>query len=179
MPGRSTIDGIRKDPSLCGVYSYSLANLPGVVAANNFMSIANPLGSTRFIVVGGFFVSSCAVGTSTIIDPLRGWRSTVPTGGTLATAADIVKYDTRYPDPLGVIRKDNPTATISAPFFNSPPPINQGAAAGQFFHSVEPPPAAGGFILAPGEGVVFRTAAGDVDQTWNLTVVWGEGPIGV
>lgn len=179
MPGQATIVGIRKDPSIYGVYSAAIALQAGVVAANNFISLFNPAGSGKFFVVGGFFFSSYGIGTTTAVEPMRGFRCSTATGGTqlsVSNQTDISKYDTRFRDSTAEVRIANPACTLAAPVFSSPPPLGTGGIGTQFVHSVEPPPAAGGFFLLPGEGIVARTAAGDVDQLWNMTVVWGEGP---
>jgi len=179
MPdGSVIISGIRKDPSIYGVYGLSVAAQPGVVAANNFMSLFNPVGSGRFVVIGGFFFSAYNIGATLEPSPMRGFRCNTATGG-VDQAANIVKYDNRYLPPASVVRTGNPTCALDAAVFNSPPPMHSqdnGAIGTGFVHTVEPPPAAGGFFLLPGEGMVVRTAAGDVDQIWNITIVWGEGP---
>lgn len=177
MTHRVIIEGVRKDPSLYGVYTFSVALQSGVVAANNFLSLFNPSGSGKFLVVGGLFLSSYGIGSTTAPEPMRGYRTTAASAGTLANnSTDVVKYDTSYLTPIAEVRTLNPTVTLGSPFFSSPPPLGTGGIGTQFVHSMEPPPGSGGFILRPGEGIVTRTAAGDIDQYWNITCVWGEGP---
>lgn len=179
MPGRSTIAGIRKDPLLYGVYSLSLSDIPGVVAANNFMSLFNPGPVGKFVVVGGVFFSAYGLGAATATSPMRGYRVTAASGGTQADPdTEINKYDSLYPPPIGVARYNNPTVTLAQALFNSPPPLGTTAAIPSIIDKIEPPPTAGGLILHAGEGVVLRTAGGDIDQIWNMTIVWGEGPGG-
>lgn len=162
------------NPTLTGVYVYSIANQPGVAAANNFISLFNPSGSGRIVSLAGIFISSYSVGQATATEPLRGWRISAASGGTLATnSTDVTKFLTTSRDPIPEIRISNPTVTLLAPFFNSPPPIGTGAGTA-FVHSVEAPPGAGPFTLLPGQGVVVRTASGDVDQTFNISLAWGE-----
>lgn len=178
MPGRSTIAGIRKDPLLYGVYSLSLAEIPGVVAANNFMTLFNSTPG-KFVVVGGVFFSGYGLGAATATQPMRGFRITAASGGTQANpVTEINKYDTLYPAPVAEARYNNPTVTLGPALFNSPPPLGTSAAIPSIIDKIEPPPTAGGFILHTGEGVVLRTSGGDVDQIWNMTLVWGEGPGG-
>lgn len=177
MSQRVIIEGVRKDPSLYGVYAFSVALQAGAVAANNFMSVFNPSGSGRFAVVGGLFFSSYGIGSTTASEPLRGHRITSASGGTLANnSTDMARYDSTYPVSFMEARTGNPTVTLGAPFVNSPPPLGTGGIGTQFVHSMEPPLGSGGFVLRPGEGIVLRTAAGDVDQFWNITCVWAEGP---
>lgn len=162
------------NPALSGVYAFSLADQVGVVAANNFMTLFNPVGSGRVAIIGGFFISSCSVGQATATEPLRGWRISAASAGTLATnSTDVVKFNTSYRDSNMELRSANPTVTLGVPFFNSPPPIGTGAGTA-FVHSVEAPPGAGTFSVKPGEGVVVRTASGDVDQHFNMTIAWAE-----
>lgn len=162
------------NPTLSGVYAFSLADQVGVVAANNYISLFNPSGSGRLAIIAGFFISSYSVGQATATEPLRGWRISAASAGTLATnSTDVVKFNKLSRDTNMELRSANPTVTLEAPFFNSPPPIGTGAGTA-FVHSVEAPPGAGSFLCAPGQGVVVRTASGDVDQHFNMTIAWGE-----
>lgn len=163
-------------PTLRGTYDYTIADVAGVVATNNFMSIFNPVASGRTIIIVGVFVSSTASGGTSITAPMRGFRVTTATGGTLATnSTDICKLQTSAPTAAVEIRIGNPTVTLGPPFFNSPPTISAsvGSTAVHVI-TVPPSPAATTFTLAPGEGIVLQTLSGDVDQRWNLGVVWSE-----
>lgn len=165
---------ITSNPSLTGVYLYSIAAQTGVVAANNFVSLFNPGGSTKTVLLAGIFISSYSVGAATTIEPLRGWRISAASAGTLANnATDVTKFNTAYPTAAPELRIGNPTVTLTTPFFNSPPPIGTGAGTA-FVHAVEAPPGAGAFFVKPGEGIVVRTASGDIDQTFNITLAWAE-----
>lgn len=168
---------ITSNPALTGVYVYSIANNPGAATANNFVSLFNPVSSTKVVLLAGIFISSYSVGAATSTEPLRGWRVSAASGGTLASnATDVAKFNTAYPTAAPELRTANPTVTLVNPFFNSPPPIGTGAGTA-FVHSVEAPPGAGAFLIKPGEGVVVRTASGDVDQTFNISLAWGEIPV--
>lgn len=169
-----TVAGIRKDPGISGVYLASISLQPGVAAANNFLSLFNPVGSGKFLSLGGLFFSSYGIGSTTASEPMRGYRVTTATGGVVFS--NTAKFDSRYQSPVAEVRTTNPSVTLGAPIFNSPPPLGTGGIGTQFVHAVEIPPGAGSFTLLPGEGVVARTESGDVDQFWNITVVWGEGP---
>lgn len=165
---------VTSNPSLTGVYLYSIAAQPGVAAANNFVSLFNPAASTKLVLLAGIFISSYSVGAATSVEPLRGWRVSAASGGVLANnATDVAKFNTSYPTAAPELRTANPTVTLVNPFFNSPPPIGTGAGTA-FVHAVEAPPGAGAFFVKPGEGIVVRTASGDVDQTFNITLAWGE-----
>lgn len=165
---------ITSNPLLTGVYVYSIAAQAGVAAANNFVSLFNPGASTKNVLLAGIFISSYSVGAATAIEPLRGWRISAASAGTLATnSTDVAKFNTAYPTAAPELRISNPTVTLVNPFFNSPPPIGTGAGTA-FVHAVEAPPGAGAFLIKPGEGIVVRTASGDVDQTFNISLAWGE-----
>lgn len=156
------------------VYVFSIADQVGAVAANNFVTLMNPAGSGRVLALGGIFISSYSVGAATSTEPLRGHRITSSTGGTLAASTDVSKFSPGFPDAVAECRFGNPTiGGLGAAFFNSPPPIGTGAGTA-FVHSVEAPPGAGVFVIPPGFGVVVRTAAGDIDQHFNISLAWAE-----
>lgn len=163
------------NPAFTGVYLFSLADQVGAVAANNFLSLFNPVGSGKVTIAAGFFISSYSVGQATATEPLRGHRITSASGGTLANnATDVAKFNNSSADTTMELRSANPTIGGLGPgFFNSPPPIGTGAGTA-FVHEVEAPPGAGPFLVKPGEGLVVRTASGDIDQHFNLTIAWAE-----
>lgn len=155
------------------VYDYSIAIQPGVVGPNNFMSLFNPTGSGVALSVGAVFISNGAVNATSSIDPMRGFRISAASGGTLVPTTEIAKFITYHPDPAAEVRTANPTVTLGPALFNSPPVITTGTG-GSDVHDVLVPPGSGPFLLLPGEGLVVRTAAGDLDQRWNISMVWGE-----
>lgn len=155
------------------VYVFSVAALAGVVAANNFISLMNPVGSGVAVSVGAVFISNVALNATSSVDPMRGFRITSASGGTLVASSDIAKFVSTYPTPAAEVRTDNPTVSLGPSLFNSPPIITTGTG-GSAVHDVLVPPGSGPFLLLPGEGLVVRTAGGDVDQRWNISVVWGE-----
>lgn len=164
-------------PGLTGAYIVSLTDLPGVVAANNFVSVFNPVASGRNLYFLGMFISTyVASGASTTRNSMQGKQITAASGGTLITgAANIFKPVSTYPNNVSEVRTGNPTVTANATFLNSPPPI--GTSTGQYVHSVGLGASqnGGGLFFAPGEGFVLTTAAGNTSQTWNISVVFGEG----
>lgn len=164
-----------KDPSLGGVYVSSITDAPGVVAANNFMTLVNPAASRKVIVVLGLFVSCyVASGSSSARFSMQGQAATAVSGGTLQSVSSFAKFLSTMPASIAEVRTGNPTATAGNNIFNSPPPIN--TSAGQYVHSVGYGAATSGgaYTLLPGEGIVIRTAGGNVAQTWNVSLVWGE-----
>lgn len=162
------------NPAFRGGYIFSLDQIPGVVAANNYLSLENPTGSGRAILLAGVFVSTFNIAAVTAPAPLRGYLSTGISGGTAADAASIGKMRSSMPPSVGVIRTDNPTATLGAAIFNSPAQDSTGAGSASFVHQIPAAIPAGPLTLLPGEGVVLRTASGDTDQRWNLSIAWSE-----
>jgi len=164
-----------QNPALDGAYVYSQAEVAGVVAANNFMTLTNPAGSGKIIVFAGAFISSFIVGdTGATITSMRGYRASVVSGGTLQPASAIGKFQTSQPNPVGEIRTGSVTATLGTALFNSPPYIGAAKSSSPFVHQVPIPPQGGLFTLMEGESMVLRTEVGDVDTRWNLSLAWGE-----
>lgn len=162
------------NPAFTGGYVFSDDEIAGVVAANNFVALTNPIGSTKAIFIAGVFISSIAVAGITAAAPLRGYRATAVSGGTLQAASVIGKIRTTMPDPVGEIRIGNPTATLGAAWFNSPAVLASGLQSAPFVHQVPATIAAGGLTLLPGESTVLRTENGDVDSRWNISIAWSE-----
>ena len=146
----------------------------GVNAANNFLSLFNPVGSGKVISVGAGYVSSYAtVNTSIPTVPMNLFRITAASGGTLQTnSTAVAKFQTSQPTSIAEVRTGNPTLTVGAQLANIAPA--EGVfATDQFIQaapSVYPP-----FTLAEGEGVAYRqTAAGQTTTFWNFSIVWAE-----
>lgn len=161
------------NPSIRGGYVFSEHSTPGVVAANNFLSLSNPAGSGRAILIAGVFISQVTTGAVTTTDPLRGYLATDVAGGTLEPVAQIGKVRSTMPDPVGEIRV-GPTATLGAAWFNSPTLQATGASTGSGVHQIPATTAAGTLTLLPGEGTVLRTESGDVNTLWNMSIAWSE-----
>lgn len=162
-----------KDNNIDGVYVFSTDQINGVAAATNYLSLANPVGSGKLVYFGGAFISCVTAGGSTVTAPMRGYRATAISAGTLQADATVGKFITANPDPVAEIRTGNPTATLGAGLFNSPPPLSAGNGTTPV-HQVPIPPNTGPFVLAEGEGIVLRQETGDTDLRWNLSVVWAE-----
>lgn len=156
------------------VYIACINDVPGVAAANTYLSAFNPPGSGRVHIAIQSFVSTYSAGNTAVASSLLNFRTTSATGGTLLPANRIGKFRTDWPDPVSQIRVNNPTVTIltgDAVLFPFPPVISVGT--GENSASVGNPPGAS-FVMAPGEGLIYRSLAGDVDQVWNITYVWTE-----
>lgn len=160
------------NPAITGVYLHSIANVSGTVASQNFITLFNPVGSGKSLSLGTVAISSTNTTPSTETSPLRGWRtSSAPTGGTLIAASSMARFNTLQADPVGVIRVDNPAATLDAALFSSPPLVDHRSS---IVHTVDIPPGAGPFLFRPGEGLVINKPVDVISTSWNITVVWAE-----
>lgn len=163
------------NPAITGVYVFSIASQPGVVAANTFLTVFNPVGSGKTVSFSAAFISTAAGAASGATAPMRGYRiASAPTGGTVQGAATIAKFNNSYANTVVEVRTANPTVTLGPALWNTPSAVTTGAGGGQFVHEVDTPAGSPPFVLAPGEGIAINTAAGDTDQVWNLTIVWAE-----
>lgn len=167
----STIAG--SDPTIKGVYSFALPDAPGVVAANNFMTLFNPLGSGKNLAFSYYQASSYTAATPVVTASMGMYRVTTATAGT-DSSASIVKLVTAYPSPVAVVRTGNPSATIGALLNTISPPLGAGSFTSGDAIAVNATSTTNTLVLVPGEGVVFRTTSGDVTQRWNLTIAWAE-----
>lgn len=163
------------NPSLDGFYVFSSAALTGVVGPNTYMTLYNPVGSGKTIAFGGAFVSMVASAATSKTVPMRGHRfSGAPTGGTVQPSSSVGKFVSTYPNSVAEVRLGNPTVTLGAALWNTPPAVTTGVGGGQFIHAVNVPPGAGSFTLAPGEGLAVNCQDGGTGQVWNISLVWGD-----
>jgi len=167
----TTVTGV--DPNLDGVYAFALIDAPGVVAANNFLSLFNPLASGRNLAFSFSATASYVATTSVVAASMGLYRTTTSTGG-VDSSASIAKLASAYPAPVGVVRTGNPTVTLGNALNSVPPPLSAGSFTSGDAITINATSTANTLVLAPGEGVVFRTASGDVNQRWNLTIAWAE-----
>lgn len=159
---------VRPTPS----FVFSQDAVANVATAHNYISLFNPVGSGKLLLVGGIFISSTLLTSSSITSSLRGWRTTAASGGTLQLDSVMTKAQMQFPDPVGEVRTGNPTVTLTTAFFNSPAPITDKAAP---VHIVTVPPGTAPFSIPTGNGIVLRTEAGiGVGATWNLSIAWAE-----
>lgn len=162
-----------KDPAMSGVYIFAPDALPGVLTANNYISVFNPLGSGKTLSLTDLSISSITAGGSAAFDPMRIIRTTSASGGVLQAASAISKYVTAAANTVAQVRTGNPTVTLDGVLFNAPPAVSSSVTPSPMYRPGIPG-AYAPFSLVPGEGIVFRTTTGDVDQRWNLSVSWGD-----
>lgn len=162
-------------PAITGVYVFSVPSLAGVVAANTFVTLYNPIGSGKNISFSAAFISTVATAAAGTTAPMRGYRiAAAPTGGSVQAASTIAKFRTTQTDSVAEVRLGNPTVTLGAALWNTPPAVTGGVGGGQFVHDVDTPAGSPPFLLVPGEGIAINCSAGDTDQVWNITIVWAE-----
>jgi hypothetical protein len=161
------------NPTYKGVYVFSISDVAGVVAANNFLTLFNPVASGKTLIYGGTFISSYSVAAITLTaNSMRGFRVTAASAGSLQAASAISKFQTVFPNPAAEVRIGNPTVTATSAISSSPVQVGNGVTGA--VHAVLAPPGSGAFTMAEGEGLVVQTASGDVDTRWNLSIVWAE-----
>lgn len=155
------------------VYNYTIIDTPGVVATNNFLSVFNPTTSLKTLALLSLAIESYSIGSSGTANSMAGYRTSAASGGTLDTV--ITKYDTREPTSQVEVRVDNPTVTLTTGLPVAPvgPPLSNGAG-GAVTAAFTPASSAALAVAHPGEGIVFRTLAGNTNQMWNITVTWLE-----
>lgn len=154
-------------------YFHTVLDAPGVVAANNFLSVFNPAGSGKAITFFASEVRAYSVGAVSVGTSMTAFRTTAASGGTLIAAASVSRFVTSDPNPVAVVRVDNPTTTNVGLALNGfPPPISSGVGVSSAGSSAAP--SGGGFTILPGEGLVATTSSGDIDQRWDITLTWAE-----
>jgi len=160
-------------PENYNFYFHALIDAPGVVAANTFLSVLNPIGSGKTISFFSVAPDSYATGSSPTANSLVVDRITAASGGTQVTAANINKLITVQANSIAEVRTGNPTVTKSGiSLYSWPPPIASGIGSVSSAYSSVPP--GQGFFCLPGQGIAFSTAAGNTNQVWSIKVTWAE-----
>lgn len=162
------------NPVITGGYVFSMEQHVGSVAAHNHLSLTNPTGSGKTILLAGVFISQVTIGAVSVTDALRGWLATNVAGGTLQPTSATGKVRSTMADPVGLIRTEGVTATLGAAWFNSPTLQATGASTSSFIHQVPATIPAGSITLLPGESTVLRTESGSTNTLWNLSIAWSE-----
>ncbi len=151
-------------------YTAAIQDVPGAASANNFLSLFNPVGSGKTIVVYATIVIPWASGATSTAVSLNAFRTTAASSGTLQTPD---KFSSSSPASIAEVRKSNPTVTTTGASLGAFPPAITAAAGGASPTGFSTPSGAS-FVLAAGEGVVLTTSSGNVNQLWNLGFVWAE-----
>ena len=167
----NTVTGV---PDGAKFYVATLADAAGVVAANNFLSIFNPVASGRTVIFFSSLTIPWASGSTTVATSMNVFRTTAASGGTLITAANIGRFNTADGNPVAEVRTGNPTVTTSGISLLATPPVMSGSPQGSSPTALSSTAPGASFICTPGQGIVWSTAAGNVNQLWNIQVVWCE-----
>ena|SRR5882757_865826 len=169
-----TVTSVPGVPAGYNFYLHSLSSAVGVVAGNNFLSVFNPVGSGKTIVFYQSIIQSFATAAASSAASMDTFRTSAASAGTLIAAANINKFATSQPNSIAEVRVGNPTVTtVGTTTLGVAPAVTSSGAGVSAGAGGNPPPGAT-FVCLPGEGLVMRTSAGDVDQLWNLTFVWAE-----
>lgn len=161
-------------PAGVNFYTTNISDVPGVVAANNFLSILNPVGSGKTMIFYAFIIVPWATGATTATVSMNVFRSTAASAGTVVTAANIGKFLTTQPNSIADVRTGNPTVTTTGLSIGAFPPAVTAASSGSGPSTTINSPTGSSFTCMPGEGVVARTASGNVNQLWNIGFIWAE-----
>lgn len=153
-------------------YAFQIADFAGVASAYNYLALFNPTGSGKTLVIGAMALSSWTNGGITGAGSMVVKRITASSAGTLQADSAVAKFQTAFPDPVAEVRTSNPTVTAGAQILASPP-INQNPGTSPV-HQILTAPGISPLSLAEGEGIVITAAASDVDEKWNIGVVWSE-----
>lgn len=174
MPITGTVYTQPADTAGAAFYTTSIHDVPGVVAANNFISVFNPSGSGKTLIFYALFVIPWAIGVTTGVASMRIDRISASSGGTLVPTTSIGKFITSSPNSVAEVRTGNPTLTkVGLSIGSFPPPLTgskQGASSALSNAGV----GGASFACLPGEGISYSTSSGDVDQMWNLGFIWSE-----
>jgi len=156
------------------LYTTLVSEVAGTVAAQNLLSVFNPSGSGKTMVFYQFVAYPYAGAAATATNSVNVFRTTAASGGSLRAAADINKFITTQPNSIAEVRTGNPTTTNgNVPIISIPPALTS-AGSGISGTNTLVPPTGAAFVCLPGEGVVVRVAAGDVDQLFDLGFTWSE-----
>lgn len=165
-----TVTAIQGVAAGTNFYTAAIQDAPGVVAANNFLSVFNPGGSGKVVIFYASIVLPWASGATATAVSMNTFRTTAASAGSLQTAD---KFSSASPAAAAVVRIGNPTVTTTGASLGAFPPAMTAAAGGASPNALSAP-AGASFVCVPGEGLVLTTASGNVNQLWNLGFIWAE-----
>lgn len=153
-------------------YVYAVVKAPGVVAANQFLSVFNPVSSGVVQLALALTVSSYSVSSTSATEPLTLFRTSSQSGGTLIDPTTVSKFNPLHPNTSMEVRTGATVVTAGLVLLGIPPVVSVGT--GSTGNSFSTPP--GGVLaeILPGTGVTFGTASGSTNQIWNIQYFWGE-----
>lgn len=162
------------DPSWTGVYSHVIADAPGTVAANTYLSVFNPAASGKLHIALSLVTANYSVNSVTGSVSMLANRTSAASAGTLVAANTVTKFAAAMPDTSAEVRIGNPTTTtLGLPLIAIPPAFGTGAQS----PTTSGGPSGASFVMAPGQGIQFAVSTGDVDQRWDILYIWAEAAI--
>jgi hypothetical protein len=168
------VNSIPAAPTGAKFYLHGMADVPGVVAANNFLSLFNPVGSGKTTIFYQVILTPGTSGATSVTSSMNIFRTTAASAGTLIAASAVNRFLTADPNPVVQVRVGNPTVTTAGTTLLGLPPATNAVGVGGGMSANVAVPSGAGFICQPGEGVVYTTASGNVNQLWNINVTWAE-----
>lgn len=170
QPGDTIATYPGNDPTISGVYLSVLADDAGVAGSRNHLSLFNPVGSGKVYTVLGVVVSAYSVASVNSGASLNVYRTTTaaPSGGTTVTPQ---KFLTSFANSGADVRTGNPTVNLlnSISIGSFAPPFGATGVGGNISSF-----SGASFNILPGEGVVFQCATGNVNNRWNIEIIWAE-----
>lgn len=162
------------DPAWTGVYSHVIADAPGTVASNTYLSVFNPVGSGKLHIALSLQSANYSSNTVSGATSMKASRTSAASAGTLIAANTVTKFSNSMATTSAEVRTGNPTTTtVGLPLIAIPPAFGTGAQS----PITSGGPSGASFVMAPGEGIQFNVATGDVDQLWDLLYIWAERTI--
>lgn len=158
------------------IYTTLIQNTLSVNTANNYLSLFNPLGSGKNLMIAQFTAFPYATAAQATTINMEVQRISAASGGALLAAANINKFLTSQGNSIAEVRTGNPTVTLvgTIPIVAIPPALTT-AANGVSSPANIIPPSGSLFTCVPGEGVVVKQLAGaGTTQVWSLGFSWAE-----
>jgi len=159
---------------LVGAYGCGTGVIAGTVAAQNLVSIENPVASGKTVYVKRFHITAVGVAAaSTSYRYTLGRTTAVPTAGTVLTAQQRATADAA---PVAIVRSV-PTATAATGSYwsgagvlsavNATMPLAELEALRELRESDD-------IVLAAGEGLLLIAEANDTDLRHTAAICWEE-----
>lgn len=159
-----------------GSCSFFLTDVPAVAGARIYLTLTNPVDSGKSIRVNRLHGGGYAIAVATSKNSLKVSRCPNVGGGTLQPESAIFKMDTLQGPVAAEIRTGTTITGTPGEVLHSFPPALAITAVGPVpavvnevkFDVGQRP------ILREGESLIFHTAAGDADETFNMGLSWDE-----
>jgi hypothetical protein len=158
------------DSNITGVYAVGLIDAPGVATTNVFASLFNPVGSGRLLAITNLIWGKYVATTATTAASMGFYKITAASAGTDSSTAITPLNPFSAATAKSIFRTGNPTVTLGNILLQQAPPLSAGSFNNAPAITIAATTAAGALLLSEGEGIAIRTASGDVNQRWNVTI---------